>query len=182
MNNGGAKKVAFLDRDGTINVDHGYVFEIERWEWCEGAIEGMKILADAGYALAVVTNQSAIADGRYTAADMAKLHDFMKAELHRHGVTIAAIGFCPHGRDTKDCPCRKPKAGMAKQVEDVIGEIDYGSSWTIGDKEADVGFGKNAGTKTALVKSRYWTLEELKLEPDVIVDSLLEAAKKITSI
>lgn len=174
-----AKKVAFLDRDGTINVDRGYVFEIERWQWCEGAIEGMKLLADAGFTLAIVTNQSAIADGRYTVADMDKLHEFMNAELGKHGVTVAAIGFCPHGRETTDCPCRKPKAGMAEQVEKVVGEIDYAKSWTIGDKEADVGFGKHAGTKTALLKSQYWKPEEVQLKPDMIVDSLLEAAQKI---
>jgi D-glycero-D-manno-heptose 1,7-bisphosphate phosphatase len=177
----GSQKVIFLDRDGTINIDHGYVSEIERWDWCPGVFEGLKMLADAGYVLAVVTNQSAIADGRYTVQDMEKLHDYMKAGLAEQGITISAIGFCPHGRDTQDCDCRKPKSGMTKQIEEQIGAIDYGNSWTIGDKEADVGFGKNAGTKTVLLASKYWKKEELKLQPDFFAESLLEAAEHITA-
>ena len=173
------KKVAFLDRDGTINIDHGYVNTIEDWEFVPGATAGMKLLQAAGFTLAVVTNQSGIAQGLYTQADMGKLHEHMKRLLLEEGVEIAHIAFCPHDREQDDCDCRKPKAGMAKQIEKIVGPIDFAASWIIGDKEADVGFGKNAGTHTALVTSEYWKQEDLKLQPDMIVDSLLEAAKEI---
>jgi len=174
-----SKKVAFLDRDGTINVDHGYVFEIGGWEWCEGATLGMKLLQEAGFTLAVVTNQSGIAQGLYTEADMRKLHEHMKRLLLEEGVEIAHIAFCPHDRNQSDCDCRKPKAGMAKQIEANIGPIDYAASWIIGDKEADVGFGKNVGTHTALLKSDYWQADTLKDKPDFMAASLFEAAKEI---
>ncbi len=172
-------KVVFLDRDGTINIDHGFVHRIDRWEWVPGAIEGMKILQAAGYTLAVVTNQSGIAQGLYGEKEMQELHAFMKEELSKAGVYLAAIAFCPHGRDST-CDCRKPNSGMTKQVEKVVGEIDYANSWIIGDKMADVGFGKNAGTHTALIRSRYWKEEDAhRHKPDIIVDSLLNASEKI---
>lgn len=175
-----SKKVIFLDRDGTINVDHGYVFEQKLWAWTPGAIEGMKLLQEAGFVLTVITNQSGIAQGLYTEADMQALHAYMLAELEKQGVRLAAIAFCPHNREQDNCDCRKPKTGMATQIEKEIGEIDYQNSWTIGDKEADVGFGKNTGTHTALVKSQYWKETQLTQKPDLIVDNLLEAAKYIT--
>jgi D-glycero-D-manno-heptose 1,7-bisphosphate phosphatase len=174
-------KVVFLDRDGTINVDHGYVHTVQGWEFCKGAPEGLKLLQDAGYTLAIVTNQSGIAHGLYTEGSMLALHEYMKEELAKAGVTISAVGFCPHGRDQKDCDCRKPKSGMAKQIEKVIGPIEYAASWTIGDKEADWGFGKAAGTKTALIRSQYWQEAKLKEKPDLIVDSLFDFAEHITN-
>ncbi|MBI3251483.1 MAG: HAD family hydrolase [Candidatus Andersenbacteria bacterium] len=176
-----SKKVAFLDRDGTINVDHGYVNKVEDWEFVPGATQGMKLLQEAGFTLAVVTNQSGIAQGLYTEADMDKLHGHMKRLLSEDGVEIAHVASCPHARDQDDCDCRKPKAGMAKQIEAAIGPIDYAASWIIGDKEADVGFGKNAGTHTALLESDYWQADTLKDKPDLIAPSLFDAAQMIIS-
>lgn len=173
------KKVIFLDRDGTINVDHGYVHHEEQWEWIPGTYEALQRFRDAGYALAVITNQSGIAHGLYEERDMHALHDFMNAELKENGIVLDAVAFCPHGRDDNNCDCRKPGIGMARQIEEKLGEIDYKHSWTIGDKEADVGFGKKAGTKTALIRSQYWKEGELAEQPDVIVDSLKEAADAI---
>ncbi len=173
------KKVIFLDRDGTLNVDHGYVNEKDKWEWIPGAIEACKKLQDAGYALGIVTNQSGIAHGMYTEEDMHELHRFMEEELALHDVHLDAIAYCPHSRNQTECDCRKPNIGMAKQIEAKIGEIDYANSWIVGDKEADLLFGKNAGTKTAIIRSRYWEEGKLSVQPDAIVDSLLEAAKII---
>ena len=173
------KRVIFLDRDGTLNVDHGYVHSQEEWEWVPGAIDACKRLQDAGYTLAVITNQSGIAHGLYTEEDMHALHAFMNEELEKNGVHLAMIAYCPHARSQKDCDCRKPNIGMAKQIEVKIGEIDYANSWTIGDKEADMLFGKTAGTNTALITSKYWGKEELSAQPDLVVDSLQEAAEKI---
>lgn len=173
------KNVIFLDRDGTLNVDHGYVNEAKDWEWVPGAIEACKKMQDAGYSLAIVTNQSGIAQGLYTEENMHALHDFMTEELEKHGVFLDAIAYCPHSRSVSECDCRKPAIGMAKQIEAIIGEIDYANSWMIGDKEADLLFGKNAGTKTAIIRSTYWKEGELTMEPDMIVGSLKEAAEII---
>lgn len=173
------QKVIFLDRDGTLNVDHGYVNEREMWEWIPGSIDACKQLQDAGYTLAIVTNQSGIAHGMYTEQDMLELHEYMEGQFAKHGVRIAMIAFCPHARNQTECDCRKPKIGMAMQIEAKIGEIDYANSWIVGDKEADLLFGKNAGTKTALIRSKYWEEGKLTQQPDMIVSSLREAAEKI---
>jgi D-glycero-D-manno-heptose 1,7-bisphosphate phosphatase len=174
-------KVIFLDRDGTINVDYAFVSEIKNWEFIEKAPAALKMLQEAGYSLTIITSQSGIAYGLYTESDMNTLHEYMKEQLKQHGVTIAAIAFCPHRREQNDCECRKPKIGMAKQIEQKIGAIDYANSWTIGDKVADIGFGKNAGTKTALIRSKFWNEGELAETPDIIVDSLYDFSVQITN-
>lgn len=183
------KKVVFLDRDGTINIDNEYVFKIEKdetgknhWEWCEGAIEGLKLLQDAGYVLAIVTNQSGIARDYYTVEDMNKLHEFMNAELAKHGVSIAHIAYCPHNRPKdgeQPCRCRKPDIGMAEEIEAAIGLINYEESWVIGDKGADIGLGKNIKAHTVRIRSEYDPDDAGS--PEHVVDSLLEAARIITA-
>lgn len=174
-----SKKVIFLDRDGTLNVDHGYVNEVSQWEWITGAIDACKQLQDAGYILTIVTNQSGIAQGLYTEEAMHKLHAMMLEEFEKHGVHIAMVAYCPHDRNQDECDCRKPKIGMAKQIEAKIGDIDYANSWIVGDKEADLLFGRNAGTRTALIRSKYWEEGAVSAQPDLIVDSLKEAANEI---
>lgn len=173
-------RVFFLDRDGTLNVDHGYVNEAEKFEWCEGVFEGLRLLQEAGFTLAVVTNQSGIGHGLYTEEAMHALHKRMEADLAAEGITLAAIEFCAAKRGS-NAECRKPNTGMAKAVEKKIGPIDYTNSWMIGDKDRDVQFGKNLGAHTALIRSGYWELNDLDVEPELIVDSVLEAAKRVTS-
>lgn len=177
-----SKKVIFLDRDGTINKDRDHVYLIEHWEWQPGAREALKQLHEAGFTLVVVTNQGGVGHGFYTLEQMHELHAYMQAELEKSGVLLAAIAFCPHRKDA-GCDCRKPKTGMAQQIEAKIGPIEYASSWTIGDKDKDVGFGKGVGTKTALIRSQYWAAADLKDNyPDMIVDSLADFTKKITHV
>lgn len=175
-----AQKVIFLDRDGTINIDDGYVHDVASWQFVDGAIEGMRRLRKAGFKLAVITNQSGIGHDMYQEEDMQLVHEHMKNELFQKGVVLDAIAYCPHRRDV-GCDCRKPKTGMADQVKDQLGGIDLINSWTVGDKEADVGFGKKVGTKTALISSRYWQADNLVSEPDMVVDSLADFAQRITS-
>jgi D-glycero-D-manno-heptose 1,7-bisphosphate phosphatase len=172
-------RVVFLDRDGTINVDRGYVYRRDDWEFVPGAIEGLKLLQTADYALAVVTNQSGVARAYYTAEDVQELHRHMRALLEAEGVTLDAVAFCPHGPD-EDCDCRKPRPGMARWIEAQLGDVvDAASSWMIGDKPADVGFGAALGLRTVLLASPYWKPEELTSPPTQIADSLLEAARFI---
>lgn len=172
------KKVIFLDRDGTLNVDCGFVHTIDSWEWHNGAVEALKKLQKNGFELVVVTNQSGIGHELYAEEDMQKVHEFAENELKKHEVLLAAIFFCPHRRDV-GCGCRKPKIGMIDGLEEKIGKIDFNNSWMIGDKIADMEFGKNINTKTALIGSRYWKEGELEDKPDIIVGSLLEAAQNI---
>lgn len=175
------KKVVFLDRDGTINQDTGFVHAIKDWQFVPGAIEAMQTLQENGFTLTVVTNQSGIAHELYTEEDMQKVHEYMLSELTKNDINIASIAYCSHGRDS-DCRCRKPRTGMIDSINQEIGPIDMSASWTIGDKIADLLLGQNASTKTALIKSKYWQesdLRQLKHQPDLVTSSLLQAARKI---
>jgi len=173
------KRVIFLDRDGTINVDNGYITSKRDWALLPGVADAIRLLRDGGYAIAVVSNQSAVAKGKCTIADIHELHALMRDELVRHGATIDAIAFCPHAAED-GCSCRKPRTEMVVEIERQVGEqIDYLRSWTVGDKTSDMDFGRALGTRTVLLTSRYWTDKDLSPKPDSICESLAEAAEVI---
>jgi len=175
MNNAQPRRVIFLDRDGVINVDRQFVYKWEDWQWAPGAKEGLAVLKDLPFYLVVVTNQSGVGHGLYKEQDVEVLHQKMRDELEGEGVKLEAVVYCPHRRDA-GCDCRKPKTGMAKKAEKIVGPIDYVSSWIVGDKMADVQFGKKLGTRTILIKSKYWSEDKLEEKPDKIAGSLSEAA------
>ncbi len=174
------KRVVFLDRDGTINLDHGYVHRISDWEFTQRAPEALRALQKEGWSLVVVSNQAGIADGRFSKDDVDILHGYMKSLLQKTGVYLDTIVYCPHHREA-GCACRKPEIGLARKAEEIIGPIDYKRSWVIGDKESDIGFGKNIGAQTALIRSPYWQPESLKIQPDMIIESLLEFSEKMAN-
>ena len=144
----------FLDRDGTINVDHGYVHEIDNFEFIDGVIDAMRELKKMGFALVVVTNQSGIARGKFTEAQFETLTEWMDWSLADRGVDLDGIYYCPHhphkGYEGErpelkiDCDCRKPKPGMLLKVAADF-NIDLSKSWMVGDGENDIQAGINAG-------------------------------------
>ena len=144
------RRAAFIDRDGVLNQDHGYVFRREDFHWLPGAIEALARLQRAGYALVVVTNQSGIARGLYTQGDMEALHRTISKELQDQGVQLAGIYACPHHPQAvrpelrMDCACRKPMPGMILQAADQLG-LDLGASCLFGDKVSDIQAGRRAG-------------------------------------
>lgn len=175
-------KAIFLDRDGTINFDLGYVYRVEDWQWAdENVPQALRMLQKDGYKLIVVTNQSGIGHGLYTLSDMEILHKHMEEELRKEDVRLDLIMYCPHARDA-GCACRKPRMGMITDAAGKINGIDLAQSWTIGDKLLDMEMGQNAGTKTVLLKSRYWVDQDIinrAKKPDIIASSLFEAAMTI---
>ena len=148
-----SRKAVFLDRDGTLNVNFGYVHRRQDWEWIDGAIKALKSLQSAGFELVIVTNQAGIARGYYQPADVEALHDWMRAELAAHGVTLTGIYYCPHHPDfgeTRHCSCRKPQAGMLVQAARDL-RLDLRQSWIIGDQLTDAAAGLKAGTKAVVI-------------------------------
>jgi D-glycero-D-manno-heptose 1,7-bisphosphate phosphatase len=150
------RRAVFLDRDGTLNVDTGYVASASDVRLIPGAAQGAKRLADAGYALVIASNQSGVARGMMTEA-MADAVDARLLELLReHGVSIEASYRCPHlpggevQRYAVECECRKPKPGMLVQAARELG-LDLASSWMVGDGERDVEAGLAAGTRAVLI-------------------------------
>jgi len=152
-------KASFLDRDGVINKDFGYVGKVEDFEFQDGIFELLHLLQDLGFLLFIVTNQSGIARGYYTEKDFYKLSDWMKNELKKKGIKIKDIAFCPHYPDiTGECDCRKPKAGMILDLARTY-NIDLKNSIMIGDKETDMEAAIKSGIKKRyLVKNSLFNI------------------------
>ena len=150
-----SNKAIFFDRDGTLNVEVGYLYEIDKFKWIDGAREAIKFCNDNGYLAIVVTNQSGVARGFYTEEDIINLHNFIQEELAKVGAHIDDFFYCPHHskgvveKYSIDCECRKPKS---KLIEDACKkyDIDKSKSLMIGDKPRDVECGKNAGVYSVL--------------------------------
>ncbi len=144
-------KAVFFDRDGTINVDTGYVHTIEEFRFIDGMPEFIKKWNDWDYKVIVVTNQAGIARGYYTEEDMHALHVYMNQELNKIGAHVDAFYFCPHHPDfTGECHCRKPESGMIEQaIKDW--DIDVTQSILFGDKQSDIDAGMKCGVKGYLV-------------------------------
>ena len=146
----GRRRAAFLDRDGVINKDHGYVWRIEEFEFLPGVMEAATALADWGFALVVVTNQAGIGRGMYTEADFDRLTDWMCTQFALAGVAIAGVYHCPHhpslaqGDLRMVCRCRKPAPGMLLDAARDL-DLDLEASVIFGDKCDDMRAGRAAG-------------------------------------
>ncbi len=147
----GMTSAVFLDRDGVINVDHGYVSTWERFEFLPGVPDALRALQDAGYLLIVVSNQSGIGRGYYCEADVESLNQAIAQHLGSTvGVTLSEFYHCPHhpteaeGEFRRQCDCRKPAPGMIRQAVRDHG-IDLKTSLLVGDKDSDIEAGRAAG-------------------------------------
>ena len=143
-------KVAFLDRDGLINEDIGYLHEWKHFKYNELVIPALLKLLNEDYQLILVTNQSGIARGYYTERDFNLLNSKMLENLKDHGVKLRDVFYCPHyvgGKVKKysvDCSCRKPKPGLLIRAQEKY-QIDLASSVLFGDRYSDLEAGKAAG-------------------------------------
>lgn len=148
------QKAIFLDRDGVINVDKGYVYRKEDFEFAPKVFEALKYFQSKGYILIIITNQSGIARGYYLEEEMQSLHSYMQDEFRKNNIEIKKIYFCPHS-PLENCLCRKPNPKMLLDAK-LEFNIDMKNSWVIGDKESDVQAGFNAGvTNLILIGKKY---------------------------
>jgi D-glycero-D-manno-heptose 1,7-bisphosphate phosphatase len=149
-------KAAFLDRDGIINIDSGYVHRIDDFHFMAGIFELCAALHEAGYGLIVVTNQAGIARGIYTVEQMNTLHAWMREQFGLRGVPLAQVYYCPHHPEgvvpeyARACECRKPKPGMLLKARDEM-KVDLSASLLLGNQETDIGAGLAAGVGTTVL-------------------------------
>ena len=149
-------KALFLDRDGIINIDHGYVYKQSEFEFMPGIFEICQHAMQKGHMIIVITNQSGIGRGKYNESAFNQLTTWMIAEFAKQQVIITDVYFCPHhptagiGHFLTECDCRKPAPGMlfkaAKQHQ-----IDLSQSVFIGDKMSDMQAAYSAGIKQRIL-------------------------------
>ncbi len=170
-------KAAFLDRDGVINVKAPEGQYVTRWEevrFLPGVAAAISRLNESGFRVIVISNQRCVAKGLVTSAEVEALHRRISKELADLGAIIDAVYFCPHDTEPA-CSCRKPAPGMLLEAAKDH-KIDLAASWMIGDSDADVAAGKNAGCKTVLIGRRESSTAN---RPDLLADSLLQATERI---
>lgn len=154
----GRNKALFLDRDGVINVDTGYVHRRESFEFIPGIFELCRAAQSLGYLLVVATNQAGIARGYYSESDFNDLMEWMMAKFTENKVSITRLYYCPYhpvfgvGRYKYDSPDRKPNPGMLLRAQSDL-DLDLASSILVGDKLSDIQAGRAAGVGTQVLLS-----------------------------
>lgn len=177
INEANMNKAIFLDRDGTLNIDHGYVHHIDQFEFIEGSIDALLELKQLGYLLVLVTNQSGIARGYFSEKQFLQLTQWIDWSLADRGVDFDGIYYCPHlpdgiGEYRQICDCRKPQPGMLLQAAAEL-HIDLSHSFMVGDKIEDMIAGHAAGiTHTVLVRTGKPITPDGEHIAEVVLDSI----------
>jgi D-glycero-D-manno-heptose 1,7-bisphosphate phosphatase len=181
------KKVVFLDRDGTINRDSAaYIKDWSEFEFLPRSIEALRDLTAAGFALIVITNQSAVARKLISVAGLENIHSHMKAAVKSGGGKISDIFFCPHMPDD-NCDCRKPSPGLVLQAHQKY-HIDLPASVMIGDSARDIESAHNAGcgysilVKTGNYQEAQLRLADVNLTAHYVAADLYDAAEWIMGL
>ncbi|MAM67630.1 MAG: D,D-heptose 1,7-bisphosphate phosphatase [Rhodospirillaceae bacterium] len=169
-----SRRAVFVDRDGTIIVEKGYLGRPDGVEMIDGAVEALRVLQSAGFVIVVVTNQAGIAHGFYSREDYQAVALRFVEELEAAGVVLDGMYFCPH--QPNSCDCRKPSTGMYLRAQKEL-DIDLVASFYIGDKITDVKPGLALGGQAILVRTGYGHESELDIPDNVrAVEDLSEAS------
>ncbi|MDO8509328.1 MAG: HAD family hydrolase [Nanoarchaeota archaeon] len=180
-------KYIFLDMDGVIIVEKDLLYKKEDVELLPRSDEAIKLLNNNNYRPIVITNKPIVARGLCSFDDVIELHSYIEGILAKKNAKIEKIYFCPHHpkkgdnpQYTRECECRKPKAGMIFEARRDYGIDDLSSCYVIGDKTSDILAGKNAGCRTILVKTGYGGDDGFKdATPDYEARDLYEAVQNI---
>ncbi len=184
------RRAVFMDRDGTISEEIGYVNHPSRYRVFPYSAEAVRLLNEAGWLAILVTNQAGVARGYFTEDVIGAVHSILNEELEKQGARLDAIYYCAHhptvGEEPYrfDCNCRKPKPGLIERATKEF-DIDPAQSWMIGDRYSDIELARNAQVSSAFVLSGYgrgeWEYQRAawKHEPDMVAEDLLEAVRKI---
>ena len=180
------KPAVFLDRDGTINEQMGYINHTCRFQLLPGAANAIKKLNDAGIPVVVISNQSGLARGYFPEELLIAVHEKMNRQLAEVGAHVDGMYYCPHHPEAKEerfraaCNCRKPKPGLVLQAAEEIG-LDPKRSYVVGDRWSDIKTAANCGATSILVRTGYGRGDEQyigphqEIQPDFKADDLSEA-------
>jgi len=176
-------RAIFMDRDGTVSEEIGYMYEAALYRPFPWTGEAIRQINDSGFKAVLITNQSGVERGFFPESTVHAVHDILRNELARCNARLDAIYYCPHRPET-GCGCRKPQPGMLlKAAEDL--KIDLQQSFMIGDRYIDVHTAYAAGVRPVLVRTGDGKVQLEKygdgsdVQPDFVADDLLEAVKTI---
>ncbi len=184
------KPAVFIDRDGTINEQMGYINHISRFILLPGTAEAIKILNRHDFLAIVVSNQSGVARGYFPIDLVEKIHSYMRELLQKKGAVVDGIYFCPHHKGgvvpefSIACACRKPRTGLIEMARENF-DIDMANSYVVGDRCSDIDMAHRSGLKGVLVETGYglgeidYVLSDSPTKPVHIAKELLHAAKWI---
>jgi D-glycero-D-manno-heptose 1,7-bisphosphate phosphatase len=187
------RRAVFMDRDGTISEEVGYVNHPSRYRVFPYSARAVRLLNETRWLAILVTNQAGVARGYFTEEMIGAVHDRLKQELEQAGARLDAIYYCAHHPSVGeppyrlDCDCRKPKPGLIQRAATDF-QLDLAESWMIGDRYSDIELARNAGVRSAFVLSGYgrgeWEYQRAawKHKPDMVAEDLLEAVRKITDV
>ncbi|HYH87025.1 MAG TPA: HAD family hydrolase [Pyrinomonadaceae bacterium] len=185
-----SRRAVFIDRDGTISEEIGYVNHASRYRVFPFAAEAVRTLNAAGWLAILVTNQAGVARGYFKEELIGDVHNVLKQELERGGARLDAIYYCPHHPTVgeppyrQDCDCRKPKPGLIRRAAEDFG-LDLSRCWMVGDRHSDTELARNAGVRSAFVLTGYGRGElehqshGWQHRPNLIAEDLLEAVRAI---
>jgi D-glycero-D-manno-heptose 1,7-bisphosphate phosphatase len=186
------RRAVFMDRDGTISEEVGYVNHPTRYRVFPYSAEAVRLLNEAGWLAILVTNQAGVARGYFTEDVIGAVHNVLTEELEKRCARLDAIYYCAHhptvGEEPYrfDCNCRKPKPGLIERAV-VEFDIDTAQSWMIGDRYSDIELARNAHVRSGFVLSGYgrgeWEYQRAawQHEPDMVAEDLLEAVHNIVT-
>ncbi len=182
------RPAVFLDRDGTLLEEAGYLDRLERLVFFPYTVDAVRLLNRSGLAVVIVTNQAGIARGIFKESFVAEAHRYIADRLALGGAHIDGFYYCPHHPDAaidalrQDCDCRKPKPGMLTRAAADLG-LDLSASFVVGDRWHDLEAGQRVGARGILVRTGYGRTEEASpkagLQPAAIVENVAEAASWI---
>jgi D-glycero-D-manno-heptose 1,7-bisphosphate phosphatase len=174
------RSAVFLDRDGTIAEEVGYLNHASRFRMFPFAAAAIRRFNEAGLPVIVVTNQSGVGRGYFPETLIETVHELMRQQLAAEGARIDAAYYCPH-TSAQNCDCRKPKTGMLERAAREH-SLDLQRSVVVGDRHGDVELARNAGTRSILVRTGYgegelaWHGAKWPAQPDFVAVDLAEAA------
>jgi D-glycero-D-manno-heptose 1,7-bisphosphate phosphatase len=171
------RPAAFLDRDGTINEDAGYIDRLERLILFPFAIDAIRLLRRAGYLVVIITNQAGVAKGLYSEAFVDETRRFLEDRCARGSTQLDGHYYCPHSPHAdvvayrRECECRKPRPGMVLEAARDL-NIDLSRSVVIGDRWRDIAVARHVGARALLVRTGYGATEEFHPPPGVAADAV----------
>lgn len=183
-------RAVFLDRDGTVNVEVGYLHDLDQLRLIPGAGTAIKKLNQAGLKVVLVTNQSGVARGYFPESFVHHTHALLEKMLGEEGARLDGVYYCPHHpkagnlQYTVECDCRKPRTGLIDQAAGEL-DIDIKNSYVVGDKWSDIELGQRAGTHTVLVRTGYAHDDSGNIrpphvqEPDFVAETINDAVEWI---